>query len=66
MTLLMNRNLSGAAYNRSRYSAEKIMTHAVSRQKKTILYLSPHDKVPARPGLKMIEKIVRFWISSKL
>jgi hypothetical protein len=51
ITLLMNFHLDGAANNRSKYSAVKIITQAVSKQKNTILYLSPHDRVPARPGL---------------
>jgi hypothetical protein len=46
MTLRMNFNLEGAANKRKRYSAVNIITHAVSRQKNTILYLSPHDKGP--------------------
>jgi hypothetical protein len=51
MTLRMNFHLDGAANNRSKYSAVKIITQAVSKQKNTILYLSPHDRVPALPGL---------------
>ena len=35
-------HLSGAAYSLRKYSTVKIMTQAVSRQKKDILYLSPH------------------------
>lgn len=50
MTLRMKRHRSGAAKSRSKYSAVKIATQAVSRQKKTILYLSPQESVPARPG----------------
>ena len=34
-------DLSGAAYSLRKYSTVKIMTQAVSRQKKDILYLSP-------------------------
>lgn len=50
ITLRMNFHLDGAANNRRRYSAVKIITHAVSKQKNTILYRSPHESVPARPG----------------
>jgi hypothetical protein len=46
----MNFILDGAAKSRRRYSAVKIITQAVSRQKNTILYRSPQDMLPARPG----------------
>lgn len=46
MTLRMNFHLDGAANNRRRYSAVKIITHAVSKQKNTILYRSPHEMGP--------------------
>jgi hypothetical protein len=50
MTDRTKRHLSGAAKNLKIYSAVKIITQAVSKQKKTTLYRSPHDIVPALPG----------------
>lgn len=46
MTLRMNFHLDGAANKRRRYSAVKIITQAVSKQKNTILYRSPQDMGP--------------------
>lgn len=50
MTLRMNFHRDGAANSLSKYSAVNIITQAVSKQKNTILYRSPQDNVPARPG----------------
>lgn len=50
MTLRINLQRSGAAKSRNKYSAVKIITQAVSRQKKIILNLSPQDCTSSLPG----------------
>lgn len=52
MKLITNRTRSGAAKRRKRYSTAITNIKIASKQKNNILYLSPHERVPARPGLK--------------
>ena len=52
ITLRMNLQRSGAAKSRNKYSAVKIITQAVSKQKKAVSYRSPQGGFLSVPGMR--------------